>query len=100
MSERFCVSAEDACVQGHFPGAPIVPGAYLLAQLERSFRQRHPSNRLGELKKVKFIAPVLPGDEVHVEWDESRWPALKAALTVRGRLRLQAQALVSEDSAS
>jgi 3-hydroxyacyl-[acyl-carrier-protein] dehydratase len=55
------------CFADHFPGAPLVPGALLLkwimALLADQLRADQPG-RIHYLKQVKFLAPVLPGDEL------------------------------------
>ncbi|MCP8900150.1 hypothetical protein [Gilvimarinus xylanilyticus] len=90
MSDKFRVAKNSPCVQGHFPDGAIVPGAYLLAQVHASFSDRFAGHELAELKKVKFIAPVLPGEAVTLSWDDSKWPAVKVVLQVADQVRLQA----------
>lgn len=90
MSDEFRVAENSPCVQGHFPEAAIVPGAYLLAQVHASFSRHFSGYTLAELKKVKFIAPVMPEETVAISWDDSKWPALKVVLQVAGQVRLQA----------
>jgi 3-hydroxyacyl-[acyl-carrier-protein] dehydratase len=53
--------------EGHFPGAPILPGAYLLALVVREIEQHAalPSLVAGrelQVQQVKFLSPVRPGD--------------------------------------
>ncbi|MDO3387815.1 MaoC/PaaZ C-terminal domain-containing protein [Gilvimarinus sp. SDUM040013] len=90
MSEVFTVTSQSPCVQGHFPGAPIAPGAYLLGMIHKTFIERFPESVLTQFGKVKFQGAVLPGDEVRIVWDESRWPKGKVQLLVAGECRLTA----------
>lgn len=66
----FVVSEQDACVQGHFPGAPVVPGAYLLARIDMAVRESLPGRRIVNISKVKFLAPLLPEHraQLHIDW--------------------------------
>ncbi len=51
--------------QGHFPGAPILPGVCLLQSLRIGLEQawRVPL-RLVEVANTKFIAPTRPGEKL------------------------------------
>jgi 3-hydroxymyristoyl/3-hydroxydecanoyl-(acyl carrier protein) dehydratase len=57
---------------GHFPGAPVLPGAYLLALVLRAI-ERHAAlaARIAggdlQVQQVKFLAPVRPGDALRVQ---------------------------------
>jgi 3-hydroxymyristoyl/3-hydroxydecanoyl-(acyl carrier protein) dehydratase len=90
MSDTFTVPSDSPCVQGHFPGMAIVPGAYLLSLLDDAFRSRYPAAGLPQFAKVKFLAPIVPQEPVAIAWDESRWPQVKITLSVSGQIRLQA----------
>lgn len=90
MSDTFTVPSNSPCVQGHFPGMAIVPGAYLLSLLDEAFRSRYPAATLPQIAKVKFLAPILPQESVSIAWDDSRWPQVKVTLSVCGQARLQA----------
>lgn len=96
MTDQFTVDADWPCVQGHFPGAPIVPGAYLLSLIHRAFRQRHPHSPLLEFGKVKFQGTVVPGDSVSLVWDEKNWPRGRVQLCVAGECRLSASFTVAD----
>lgn len=68
------------CYADHFPGAPLVPGALLLKwimtllvselktapSVARPLLADQPPRRIHYLKQVKFMAPVLPGDELRL----------------------------------
>ena len=62
----FAISADHPALPGHFPGHPIVPGVVLLdealAVIDRAFGLSPPLRLL----RVKFMAPVGPGQEVTV----------------------------------
>jgi 3-hydroxyacyl-[acyl-carrier-protein] dehydratase len=75
---RRLVSASDPILQGHFPGAPIVPGVLQVeAMAQAAILLAH---RLGQfdpetqicffmaIQEAKFRAPVVPGDvlDIHV----------------------------------
>lgn len=48
---------------GHFPGAPLVPGAALLTALD-DLVLAVTGTRLGRLGRVRFLGPVVPGEAI------------------------------------
>ncbi len=56
----------EALCAGHFPGDPIVPGAWLLALVVRTARPLGPDGVMPVVKRCRFRAPVRPSDEVVV----------------------------------
>lgn len=59
------IPSAHACYQDHFPGNPLVPGALLMCWLEDQLRDGYAMTLLG-IKQIKFLAPVLPGYELHI----------------------------------
>lgn len=63
----FSISQQHPSLAGHFPGHPVVPGVVLLDQLLVGVRHACPELAISGFKQVKFISPVLPNDQVHVQ---------------------------------
>ena len=60
---------------GHFPGAPVLPGAVLVALVLRAIAQRPDwARRIGAaptIQQVKFLAAVGPGQTLHVRLEDT-----------------------------
>jgi len=96
------IDADLRAFDGHFPGAPVLPGAYLLALvLHELERQPALRSRLGntlEVQQVKFLAPVGPGQTLRIRL-EARPPGIEfsvhqgATPVARGQLGGTRQAM-------
>ncbi|SDU23311.1 hotdog family protein [Halopseudomonas salegens] len=80
MPEPFIVEADAPCVQGHFPGMPVVPGAWVLGKVHAALLARYPDCRVEALKKVKFLAPLLPDQTARISIDDRRWPRVHVSV--------------------
>lgn len=100
MSYYFSVAAAAPCVQGHFPGAPVVPGAWLLARMHAYLGELYPEYALVEIKKAKFLAPLLPEQRVQISIDDSRWPRLKVSFLAAGGALLEASVMLKSPADS
>lgn len=72
---RFVVAADHPALAGHFPGAPILPGAVLLDWAWQACQKQLPAGAaLSGLVQAKFLSPALPGDtlDFHVELRSSQ----------------------------
>jgi 3-hydroxymyristoyl/3-hydroxydecanoyl-(acyl carrier protein) dehydratase len=61
----FCIAADHPALPGHFPGAPVVPGALLLAEgLTRLELLAGTPLQCRRIESAKFLRPVAPGATV------------------------------------
>lgn len=69
------IDADLPAFDGHFPGAPVLPGAHLLALVLRVIAQHAVlAQRVGDtptVQQVKFLAAVGPGQMLHIRIDDS-----------------------------
>lgn len=65
---RIGIAADHPAFAGHFPGAPVLPGALLVSLVLNAV----PAGRLApplQIDQVKFLAPVRPGTELLITLD-------------------------------
>lgn len=66
------VGADHPAFAGHFPGRPMWPGVALVAEvLEAARAEPGLARRIGSAPRlgvVKFLAPVLPGARLEIEF--------------------------------
>jgi acyl-CoA synthetase (AMP-forming)/AMP-acid ligase II len=67
--ERACVVPGDlACLPGHFPGAPVVPGVLQLDwALEMAAALCDGTPQVTEIESLKFSQPLRPGDAFRIQ---------------------------------
>jgi 3-hydroxyacyl-[acyl-carrier-protein] dehydratase len=72
------VTVNEPFFQGHFPGAPVMPGVLIIEAMAQAgavllFREVSEADREGKLlyftsiEEAKFRKPVVPGDQVRLE---------------------------------
>ncbi|MCW5657544.1 MAG: hypothetical protein KIT60_07560 [Burkholderiaceae bacterium] len=78
------IAADLPAFDGHFPGAPVLPGAVLVALVLRAIGQRAAwAQRIGSaptLRQVKFLAAVGPGQTLQIRLEDT---AASVAFSVR-----------------
>jgi 3-hydroxyacyl-[acyl-carrier-protein] dehydratase len=58
--------------EGHFPGNPIIPGALLLDAVLRAVLGGIDTPASYEIRMVKFLRPVRPGNRIRIDWRAER----------------------------
>ncbi len=71
----FTVSHDHPSLAGHFPGRPVVPGVVLLDRVFAAIEAAHGPAGAVRLPQVKFLRPLLPGEQARVELEGAapRW---------------------------
>lgn len=74
---RFSIPPDHPSLPGHFPGRPIVPGVVLLDHVVAAIEATAGALPTLRLPQVKFVQPLLPGEEAEVvldaQPDARRW---------------------------
>ena len=100
------VSANEQFFQGHFPGAPVMPGVLIveaMAQCSAVLILRDIPDRdeklflFGGVDKARFRRPVVPGDQLRMECEvlqrRSNTIKVKGTATVDGNVVAEAEML-------
>ncbi len=82
----FAMPADHPCLDGHFPGRPLVPGVALLDALAAQ------AGRLAGLETVRFLTPVTPGETVILAWTQGEGGRIDFTGHVHGRLVFRGRA--------
>lgn len=62
------LAPDHLAAQGHFPGNPIIPGAYLLQLVANAITEGSPGLHCTAITSAKFLHPVRPGDRIRIDW--------------------------------
>jgi beta-hydroxyacyl-ACP dehydratase FabZ len=100
------VTANEQFFQGHFPGAPVMPGVLIveaMAQCSAVLILREIPDRdeklflFGGVDKARFRRPVVPGDQLRMECEvmqrRSNTVKVKGTATVDGSVVAEAEML-------
>ena len=93
------VTINEQFFQGHFPGAPVMPGVLIIESMAqvagvliyRDLPDKHKKLiYFSGIENAKFRRPVLPGDQLHVEMQllnrRNNFGKMQGRATVDGKL--------------
>jgi len=63
----FVVPSDDPCLDGHFPGNPVVPGVVILDFAARALAQQGIGGTVTGVTQVKFANPLRPLEPFTIE---------------------------------
>jgi len=64
---EFRIPVTHACLAGHFPGEPVVPGVLVLQRVIGAISVQTDA-RIAGIRRCKFVAPLRPGQICSVRW--------------------------------
>jgi 3-hydroxymyristoyl/3-hydroxydecanoyl-(acyl carrier protein) dehydratase len=71
-STRHTIGADHPMLPGHFPGHPVVPGAYLLAWVVKEanawLAAQGDARTVAGVARAKFLRPLQPEQTFHCAW--------------------------------
>lgn len=82
----FAIGGAPSMYAGHFPGHPVVPGAYLLDAVIARLRAAGviPSGPVS-IGSAKFVAMIGPGSTIRLDWQTTAGGACRFECSVDGR---------------
>ena len=78
---QLCIDAAHPALPGHFPGQPIVPGVVLLDSVVAALADFEIT--VTGVRKLKFLAPLPPGEPVELELGAIKGDSLRFKLRER-----------------
>jgi 3-hydroxymyristoyl/3-hydroxydecanoyl-(acyl carrier protein) dehydratase len=85
MMATLHIAPDHPACAGHFPGNPIVPGAWMLAEVAREIAAASGQETAAvTVKSAKFLHPVRPGDSVEIEYTISARHEIRFQCAVAG----------------
>ena len=95
FSFDFIVPHTHPCLEGHFPGNPVVPGAVIIDEVMRGLLTKEPTIKINNIPSVKFLKPLKPDIAVQVNVTEKKSGLLQficsinESMIVSGQLRIR-----------
>ncbi|MEN8180370.1 MAG: hydroxymyristoyl-ACP dehydratase [Pseudomonadota bacterium] len=60
--EDTSIPLDHPCLEGHFPGNPIVPGTIVLEKIVTTLVEKWPTVNVREIVSAKFLSPLKPAE--------------------------------------
>lgn len=96
--ETFRIAPTHPALPGHFPGHAVVPGVVLLDQVAAAIERRFGA-RLAGLPQVKFLRPLLPGQDATLTLDAATGESIRFHIESDGIVFASGVATLAEASA-
>lgn len=77
FSSSALIGADHPCLEGHFPGNPIVPGVLLLDHVGHLLKQWKPGCRIASIAQAKFHQLLRAEQRVTVTFTEQTPRSIK-----------------------
>ena len=78
------IPVDHPSLAGHFPGAPRPPAALILARTVAAAARAYPHLDIRTVKRVKFFAPLAPGEEFDIHFSWTKLGEMRVTLASRG----------------
>jgi 3-hydroxymyristoyl/3-hydroxydecanoyl-(acyl carrier protein) dehydratase len=95
VCRHFRIDADHPCLDGHFPGRPVVPGVILLDLVRLTIREWKPETRIKSFSAAKFHHPLGPDEPFTVTLTETGLLSLRF-VCCRGDQKLASGSLTLE----
>jgi 3-hydroxyacyl-[acyl-carrier-protein] dehydratase len=89
ITARVRVRGDDPSLRGHFPGLVVFPGVYVIEALRQAMALAGPAEGAGvlvlrALTSVRFLAPLMDGDELTLDIVATARPGCGWAVRAEG----------------
>lgn len=80
------IAGDEPCLQGHFPGNPLVPGVVILERVAEQIARRDGQARApSRIDAVKFLSPLRPGEPMTIEVQATDFRTVRFTCSVGAR---------------
>ncbi|MEJ2359987.1 MAG: MaoC/PaaZ C-terminal domain-containing protein [Gammaproteobacteria bacterium] len=99
LNSVFCIPASHPCLADHFPGHPIAPGVLTLDLVAQGLLEQLTGVTLAGFPQVKFLQPVLPGQEIKVSYALKKDELYQFSCTCGDRVLVTGQIRLAREDA-
>jgi 3-hydroxymyristoyl/3-hydroxydecanoyl-(acyl carrier protein) dehydratase len=82
----FAIPPDHPCLEGHFPGNPIVPGVVILDEVAALLEQVQPEHRIARVVQAKFLSILRPGEVCEIRLSPGKLGSVRFECHAGGRL--------------
>lgn len=97
LRSRFVIPHNHPCLDGHFPGNPIVPGVVILDEVAAVLAKLHPENRIARVTQAKFLSTLRPDEVCEIRLSPGKFGSMKFECHAGERLIASGALVVSPE---